>query len=359
MKSSTFTKFLKVLSLSVLALGLTTSSMYAETKKDFKVAWTIYVGWMPWDVIASEKIIDKWAKKYDINIEIVQINDYIESINQYTAGKFDGAAMVNIDALSIPAASGVDSTALIMGDYSNGNDAIISKTADSIEELKGSTINLLELSVSHYFLARALEKNGLSEKDVSLINTSDADIVSAYATDDVKTVVAWKPQVSEIMKMNNAKNIYDSSKTPGEIMDMMVVNTETLRDNPNFGKALVGAWYEMMNIMTSNSEKEKEYKTIMAKNSGTDLAGYNDQLETTFMYYNPAKAVEFVRSDEIVKTMKFISEFSFKHGLYGDGASDANFVGIEFPNGKVIGDKNNIKLRFDDKYTEMAAKNNL
>ncbi|MBU3015839.1 putative urea ABC transporter substrate-binding protein [Poseidonibacter lekithochrous] len=359
MKSSIFTKFTKVLSLSVLTLGLTTSSLHAETKKDFKVAWSIYVGWMPWDVIASEKIIDKWATKYGINIDLVQINDYIESINQYSAGQFDGAAMVNIDALSIPAASGVDSTVLIMGDYSNGNDVIISKTANDVKDLKGSTLNLLELSVSHYFLARTLEKNGLSERDISIVNTSDADIVSAYTTADVQNVVAWKPQVSEIMKMDNAKNIYDSSKIPGEIMDMLVVNTQTLKDNPNFGKAMVGAWYEMMGIMTSNSEKSKKYKTFMAMNSGTDLAGFNDQLKTTHMYYDAKKAVEFVQSPEIIKTMKFISKFSFDHGLYGDGASDENFVGIEFPNGKTIGDKGNIKLRFDDTYMKMAAESSL
>jgi NitT/TauT family transport system substrate-binding protein len=78
MKLSTFTKLFVS---GILALGLTTTSLSAETKKDFKVAWSIYVGWMPWDVIESQKIMDKWAKKYGINIEIVQINDYIESIN--------------------------------------------------------------------------------------------------------------------------------------------------------------------------------------------------------------------------------------------------------------------------------------
>jgi NitT/TauT family transport system substrate-binding protein len=38
----------------------------------------------------------------------VQVNDYIESINQYTAGKFDGVVMTNMDTLTIPAAGGVD-----------------------------------------------------------------------------------------------------------------------------------------------------------------------------------------------------------------------------------------------------------
>ncbi len=54
-----------------------------------------------------------------------------------------------------------------------------------------------------------------------------------------------------------------------------------------------------------------------------------------------------------------MAEFSFNHGLYGDGATDYKFVGIEFPNGEVIGDKNNIKLRFDDTYMKMAESNSL
>lgn len=342
----------------VLLLGLTTTTLFAETKKNFKVAWSIYVGWMPWDVIASQNIMDKWAKKYGINVEIVQINDYIESINQYSAGEFDGVTMANTDALGIPAAGGVDSTSLIIGDFSNGNDVVISKGAKSIKDLKGTKVNLVELSISHYLLARGLELNQMAEKDLTIVNTSDADMVSAYTTADVNSVVTWKPQVSEILAMPNANNLFNSSHIPGEIIDLMVVNTHTLKDNPAFGKALVGAWYEMMDLMTSKSAKEKEVKLMMAKASGTDLSGFEDQLRTTNMYYNASDAVKFNNSKEIMKTMQFVAKFSFDHGLYGEGANDYGFVGIEFPSG-VIGDKDNIKLRFDDTYMKMAAEGKL
>ena len=354
-----FSKIFRLLALSVLFLGLTSTSLFAQTKKDFKVAWSIYVGWMPWDTIESQKIMDKWAKKYGINVEIVQINDYIESINQYSAGEFDACTMANTDALGIPAAGGVDSTALIIGDYSNGNDAVISKTAKSIKDLKGTNVNLVELSISHYLLARALEKNGMSEKDIKVVNTSDADMVSAYATADVTSVVTWKPQVSEIQKMPNANTIFDSSKVPSEIIDLTVVNTKTLKDNPEFGKALVGAWYEMMSLMTSKSKEANEAKSMMAKASGTDLVGFEDQLKTTNMYYTPSEAVKFNNSEELIKTMEFVAKFSFDHGLYGEGAKDYGFVGIEFPNGKTVGDKKNIKLRFDDTYMKMASEGKL
>ena len=75
----------------------------AASKKDFKIAWSIYVGWMPWAYAAEAGIVKKWADKYGITIEVTQINDYIESINQFTAGKYDGCVMTNMDGLSIPA----------------------------------------------------------------------------------------------------------------------------------------------------------------------------------------------------------------------------------------------------------------
>ena len=133
------------------------SPALAAEKKDFKVAWSIYVGWMPWGYAADHGIVKKWADKYGINIEVTQFNDYVESINQYTAGAFDAVTLTNMDGLSIPAAGGVDTTAVIVGDFSNGNDAVILKDKNELADIKGQNVNLVEFSVSHYLLARALE----------------------------------------------------------------------------------------------------------------------------------------------------------------------------------------------------------
>ena len=139
------------------------------------------------------------------------------------------------------AAGGVDSTALLIGDYSNGNDGLVSKDASSIEELEGETVHLVELSVSHYLLARALASVGLEERDLSVVNISDADLVSAFQTDDVRHVATWNPLLSEVEAYPGATKLFDSSQIPGHIKDLTIVNTETLRDNPALGKALVGA----------------------------------------------------------------------------------------------------------------------
>lgn len=326
------------------------SSTNAFAKDKFSICWSIYVGWMPWDYGQSSGIVKKWADKYDIEIDIVQINDYIESINQYTAGQFDACTMTNMDALTIPSASFVDSTALIVGDFSNGNDGVVLKGATSLKDIKGQKVNLVELSVSHYLLARGLESVGMSERDITVINTSDADMVAAYTTSDVTSVVTWNPLLSEIIAMPKSTKVFDSSKIPGEIIDLLVVNTETLATNPKLGKALVGAWYEIMEKM----QKDKAALTEMAVASGTDLAGYNAQLATTEMLYTPQAAVKFTNSTQLPTTMEYIAKFSFEHGLLGEGAADSSFIGIETPAG-IVGDKNNIKLRFDPKYMKLAA----
>ena len=339
---------------SALLLSSLLLSTTAQAQDSFKVCWSIYAGWMPWAYGAESGIVKKWADKYDINIDVVQINDYIESINQYTVGEFDACTMTNMDALTIPAAGGVDSTALIVGDFSNGNDGIILKGESELAAIKGQNVNLVELSVSHYLLARALDSVGLSEADVQVVNTSDADMVAIYGTDDVTSVATWNPLLSEISQQPSSTVAFNSAQIPGEIIDLLVINTDTLSAHPELGKALTGAWYEIMATMSSDSEQGVAARSYMAEASGTDLAGYEAQLAATKMFYTPAAALELTNSAQLKQTMQYVAEFSFDHGLLGDGAPDAGFIGVQMPAGD-YGDSSNLKLRFDPTYMQMAA----
>ncbi|MFS4436884.1 putative urea ABC transporter substrate-binding protein [Paracoccaceae bacterium GXU_MW_L88] len=339
------------LSLTLLSGGLAPAQ---AQQTDFTIGWSIYVGWMPWGYIEESGIMDKWAEKYGITVEIVQINDYVESINQYTAGQLDGVSATNMDTLSIPAGGGVDTTALIIGDYSNGNDAVILKGEGGIADLAGRSVNLVELSVSHYLLARALETQGLEERDLAgVVNTADADMIAAYATRDMEALVTWNPLVSEILGANpDANAVFDSSDIPGEILDLLIVNTQTLAESPDFGKAVAGAWYEAMSLMAAGDE---EALTAMAEAAGTDLEGYQAQLAATEMFYDPADAVAQAESETLPGTMTGVAEFLFDKGILGVGAPSADFVGIEYPGGVTTGDANNVTLRFDATYMQMAA----
>jgi NitT/TauT family transport system substrate-binding protein len=330
------------------------SPAQAEKKKEFNIAWTIYVGWMPWPYAVEAGIVKKWADKYDIKITVTQINDYVESINQYTAGKFDGVTVTNMDALTIPAAGGVDTTAIIMGDYSNGNDGVVLKNGKTLADIKGQKINLVELSVSHYLLARGLSTANLSEKDIKTVNTSDADIVAASKSPDTTAIVTWNPQLLEVKANPGATLVFDSSKIPGEIEDLLVLNSETLKDNPDLAKALVGIWYETITLMKDDGEKGKTAREAMAKLSGTDLAGFETQLKTTHMYYTPKDGAEFMTGPELPKIMDLVRSFCFEHNLLGENVKSKDAVGIQTPT-STLGSASNVKLRFDPSYMTLAA----
>jgi len=343
----------------VTSAALIAPALQAQERDSFKIAWSIYAGWMPWKYIDESGIMAKWADKYGITVEIVQINDYIESINQYSTGQFDGVVATSMDALSIPAAGGLDTTALIVGDYSNGNDGIVMKGSSDLRDLKGQRINLVELSVSHYLLARALESVDLRERDVTLVNTGDADIVAAFSIPDVKNVVTWNPLLTEVAKQPGSNLVFDSSQIPGHIKDLTIVNTRTLEANPNFGKALVGAWFEVMAEMSKDTELGQDIRAYLGEESGTDQAGYEEQLDGMMMFWKPADAIAFISSDEAIEAMDMVRMFSYDQGLLGETAASADFVGITFPDGKMLGDPNNIKLRFDPTYMQMAADDEL
>ncbi|GAB0117788.1 putative urea ABC transporter substrate-binding protein [Acidisoma sp. 7E03] len=349
----------KFLTGGAAAMGLAATGLarpaIAKAKKKFSLAWTIYVGWMPWPYAAQTGIIKKWADKYGIEISVVEVNDYSTSINQYTAGAFDALTITNMDTLAVPAIGGVDSTSIITGDYSNGNDAVILKDKTAFADIKGQKVNIVQYSVSQYLLARGLELHGMTERDVTIVNTSDADMAAAYLTPQVTAVTTWNPIVEQILGNKNAHEVFSSAQIPGEILDLVIVNTKTLKAHPEFAKALTGAWYETLGLMLADTPAAAAARTEMGKLSGTDLAGFDSQLKTTHLFADPAGAADFTRSGQLVTTMEHVRQFLFSHGLMGQGAASADVVGIQFPDGKVLGDAQNITFRFTDSFMQQAA----
>lgn len=357
-------RFMAALAVSVLALAscgpkaadkADPAAAAPAAKTEYRIGWTIYAGWMPWAYAQQAGIVKKWADKYDVKIELVQINDYVESLNQFSAGKLDGVTATNMDALTVPAAVSKDTTVLMIGDYSNGNDGLVLKDGATLADVKGRPVNLVELSVSHYLLARALEKAGLKMSDVKTVNTSDADIVAAFGATETKALVTWNPQLSEVKKAPGAKEVFNSAMIPGEILDGLMVSTEALKANPNLGKALTGIWYETLALTVAQTPEGKAAREQMAKLSGSDLAGFEAQLKTTYLYADPKAALAATVSPDLITANDRVRKFSFSMGLFGQGAKSVDDIGISFPGGKVLGDPNNVKLRFDPAYVQMAA----
>ena len=93
----------------------------------------------------------------------------------------------------------------------------------------------------------------------------------------------------------------------------------------------------------------------MAKGAGTTPESLEEQLATTYFYANARDAASYMESPDLLTVTDRVRQFSFAQGLFGPAATSVDTIGIEFPFGKVLGDKSHIKLRFDPTYMKMAA----
>ena len=235
----------------------------------------------------------------------------------------------------------MDSTALIVGDFSNGNDGVVLKgKGKKLADIKGQSVNLVELSVSHYLLARGLEigrARGARHQGGEHLGCGHRRRLRRRRRRPPS--VTWKPQLSEVTAMPKTTLVFDSSKIPGEIIDLMVVNSATLKANPKLGKALVGAWYETLAVMQARTRRPPTALDVDGQGLGhrpRRLQGpARDHLACSA---TPADAYAFTTSPDLVKTMDLVRKFSFDHGLLGEGAKTVDAVGIEFPGGKTLGD---------------------
>jgi NitT/TauT family transport system substrate-binding protein len=350
--------------LPLFLLFLFTSTVFAQ-KPTFTVGWSIYAGWTPYYYMNKMGILRKWADKYGITIKLQRF-DYAPSLDAFVAKNIDACTMTNMEALDMPAASGVPTTAILVGDYSNGNDAVLVRNGATLKTLAGKKMLLVQKTVSEYLFDRAMSMNGLKDdiKKVRMINTADSDIATAFISDNSATaVVTWKPLVSQIMKQKGITSLFNSSQIPGEILDLTVVRTDIL-DRPDgsgqkFAKALTGAWYEMMAAMSATGPGGDKVLSGIAEGSQDTLASYKEQLATTKMFYTPKSAVDFTASADLKQKMELVRQFVYSHQLLGANTKSVDDVAIKYPDGAVQGKADRVRLRFDLSYMQMAAQGKL
>ncbi len=316
--------------------------------------------------MARSGILKKWADKYGVVIK-VQRFDYAASLDAFVAKNIDACTMTNMEALDMPAAAGVDSTAIIFGDYSNGNDAVLVRNNLSLAQLPGKPILLVQKTVSEYLLERAMDLNGLNGQlnHLKLLNTSDSDIVGAFLGNKGNQVaVTWKPLVSEILAQDSSvKKVFDSSRIPGEILDLLVVRSEVLKrpdgSGARFAKAVTGAWYETMAQLTGAGPVSAKAISGSAAASDDSVASYKEQLLTTHLFSTPQSAAQFATSLELKQKMELVRQFCFRHALLGQNIQSVDDVAIAYPDGGVQGKADRVRLRMDASYSQLAAQGKL
>ena len=183
----------------IIGLVMVTS---AHSASPLKVGYSDWPGWVAWEIAIEKEMF----KKAGVDVEFEWF-DYVASMDAFAAGQLDAVAMTNGDAL-VTGATGAQSVMILINDYSNGNDMVVAaKGIESVKDLKGKKIGVEIGFVSHLLLLNALEKNGLTEQDVELVNVPTNETPQVLASGDVDAIVAWQLIQHSLLNLSDvAKN---------------------------------------------------------------------------------------------------------------------------------------------------------
>ncbi len=343
-------KLMKSTLLAATVLATTMGAAHATPDKSEKVTigTSVYAGWMPWYFIKSSGIMDQVNAKHGTNVEVRTYGTYDASFSDYTGRSIQGVTLTNMDALLSPAEAGVQSLALINGDASHGNDAIVANSQMSCSDLKGKKVYLMVGTVSQYLLNSYLSTCGLSDLDVDMVNTTDSDIATLFleSKDPDLVVATWNPIVQTIMQKPSAVELYTSASAEDEILDTMYMNTGLA---PEVYTAVTEMWYTAMDRMSTRGKAQKEMIMDMASEAEVSPKQLMEQFKTTKFYTTSAKAKAFTESDRLKEVMTKVTTFIQDKEMLPN-TENVSEIGIQFPDGTVMGSKDNVQIIFTTDY---------
>jgi len=243
-----------------LAATLALSSM-AQAAEPLKVGYSDWPGWVAWEIAIDKQ----WFKEEGVDVKFEWF-DYVASMDAFAAGKLDAVTMTNGDAL-VTGATGAKSVMILMNDYSNGNDMIIGGPGiDSLKDLKGKKIGVEVGFVDHLLLLNGLEKNGMTESDVELVNVPTNETPQVLASGEVSAVGAWQPSSGEALKLvPGSKPIYTSADEPGLIYDVLAVSPESLAARRDDWKKVIKVWYRAVAYLKDPRTHDDAVKIMAAR----------------------------------------------------------------------------------------------
>ena len=289
-----------------------------------KIGYSDWPGWVAWEV-ALEK---QWFKEAGVDVQFEWF-DYVASMDAYAAGQLDAVGMTNGDAL-VTGATGATSVMILMNDYSNGNDMLIAKQSiNSVKDLKGKKIGVEVGFVGHLLLLNALEKHGMSEKDVELVNVPTNETPQVLASGDVDAIVAWQPSSGMALSMvPGSRAIYTSKDEPGLIYDMLTVSPNSLATRRDDWKKVAKVWYRVVDYIKDPKTYDDAIR-IMASRVGLSPEQYKGFVDGTKILTLEEAKQHFAKDSgfsSLYGSTKIADEFNLANDVYKDAQSVDSYI---------------------------------
>lgn len=314
------------------------------TAGPFTLAWSEYPSWSVYGVADEAGLINRnegelgtLEEKWGVDVVLKQL-DYDGCLAAYGNSTCDAVCITNMDVLAPAGAR--NSVAILPTSTSDGADACIVTGIGSVDELKGKDSYGLEKSVSQYMFERALEELGQNPKDFPFKQMDPGVAAQAMQTsqDNINSIVVWNPFVIQTLRARggDAKVLFDSTRIPEEIVDMVVVGEDVLKKDGGeaFANCIVEAFYEVNRMLADPEKGDETLITLGTKFGGLELDDMKLIVEQTKFYKTPAEGLGLFEKEAFQSTiMPRVIDFCATHGIidakpsvaYGEDTAQLRF----------------------------------
>lgn len=215
-------------------------------------------------------------KEVGLNLKLKQVASLADVQRAYVNGHVDGLASTMIEAVQAGYVGGKPLEVILIPDYSNGGDIIVSSSdITSIDQLKGKTVGCEVSSLGIFLLQQALAKHDMQLSDINIVNVEQADGEAQMLSRDIDAFVTYPPFSVNLLKHKEFQSIFSSADIPQKIIDTVAFSTEVIQQNPDLVKKIHQAWN--LALSYANQNPEESYQ-IMAERERITSAEFQDVL---------------------------------------------------------------------------------
>lgn len=186
-------------------------------------------------------------------IRLVDYPSGTEEVRAYRNGEIE-AAGISIDQALVLAATNPDVKIVVVMDFSNGGDVILGKPEiPNLQGLKSRPVGVESTALGAFIITRALEQKGMSPKDIKIVSLGVSEHERAFKDGKVDAVVTFGSARTKLLAAG-AKQLFDSSQIPGEIVDVLIVRDEVINKQPKALQALVDGRFRALDYLTKNPQ---------------------------------------------------------------------------------------------------------
>lgn len=249
-----------------------TASPATETSS-LSMGITTWIGTTPL-YIGLEK---GFFQELGLDLQLQVFDTVAQGFPAFLAGKLDGLAPVTSEAVAL-AAEGADFRVVLVEDTSLGADVLLARNSvTSLEDLKGRQIGAELGGIGHFFVLQILDKAGLTEDDVTIVNIAPDAAAAAYQKGDLEVVYTYSPFSDQaIAAQKDGRVLFSSKDMPTAIADLYVFSTSVIESNPTAVAAFVEGHFKALDFLKTNPD---EGLAIMANQLGITPEELDAQLQ--------------------------------------------------------------------------------